>query len=64
MTTEEKTRRTDRNQETVIEKGIQLLERGGIAFAARYLERHDVPIDVALRVLTRPKNRRNSARKD
>jgi hypothetical protein len=51
-------RRTDRYTELYVEATINGLERTGYQTAARALHEQSVPIETALRVLTRPDERR------
>jgi hypothetical protein len=55
-------RRTDRYTELYVEATLNGLERTGYQAAARALHEQGVPIETALRVLTRPKERRPRSR--
>lgn len=52
------TPRTDTATSTAVDRAIALVREHGIRGAARYLYGWGVPLDVALRVLTRPGARR------
>ena len=54
-------RRNDKVKAAVVDKGVQLQERVGTVLAAQFLKNNNVNIDVVLRVLNRPKGRRNYA---
>jgi len=51
-------RRVNTQMAAVVDKGIQLQEVFGTKFAADYLSFHKVSIDVTVRVLTKPNERR------
>lgn len=54
-------RRNDKVKAAVVNKGVQLQERVGTVLAAQFLKNNNVDIAVVLRVLNRPKGRRNYA---
>jgi hypothetical protein len=54
-----RTRRTDSVKAAIVEKGIQLQDRVGTELAAHYLKSHNVGLEVGLRALNRPKERRH-----
>lgn len=46
----------------LVEQGIALQNQAGTAYAAVFLDYKGVPVDIALRVLLRPSQRRTSER--
>lgn len=52
-------RRTDWKTAAIVDRGIQLQEIFGTKLAAEYLNFHKVNMDVTIRVLTRPWERRS-----
>lgn len=58
-----KARRADPDTAAIVDRGIQLQEAIGTTFAAKYLNYHKVSVDVTMRVLSRPWERRNSKQK-
>ncbi len=52
-------RRSDFKMAAIVERGIHFQNIFGTKFAAEYLNFHNVNVDVTVRVLTRPLERRN-----
>lgn len=52
------TRRVDLDTAEIVNQGVLFQEERGTTFAATYLKDHDVSMDIALRVLSHPRERR------
>lgn len=53
-------RRTNFSVWDTVESAIELCERGMLKEAAKHCKDNNIPIDIAFRVLTKPKQRRKS----
>ncbi|WP_165873475.1 hypothetical protein [Parasulfuritortus cantonensis] len=51
--------RSNHAMATLVDQGILIAEQFGNDKGSRFMRRHNVPFEVALRVLSRPSERRN-----
>lgn len=51
--------RSNHGLAAIVDQGIVIAEQFGLGMGGRFMRKHNVPLDIALRVLASPSQRRN-----